>query len=779
MASGAAAGGPGLNLFPHQQFVVNWLVQNRRSSLLLAHGMGTGKTRTAIAAMVAANQPFVLVAPLAVHKQWEREIAFQECEELCYKPILNARGLYSIFEESKVEMRKELFDFLRQGAALILDEAHVFKNLEFPVPMSKGEKVMFGEFEAWSKAKMQKIFIKAPEFSQSKTFVPPMVQAVCELADRACRVVALTGTPFVNKPSDFSIFFRICLNQPLVKQLFYFTEAQFNSLFVRPADGITRFQNLACNMVSVFNVSPEEKRANYLWPYQILNTIEYINASADDIAKIKEKPGMFLALMRTRTVAGKAIAPEFMAAMESIKGKRVAIYSNFIEKGIELVRPFLQDIPFSAITGATKDTDEEQRKYNSGETNVILLSPAAQEGVDLKNTEMLIIMDLNWSKAQQDQIYARVFRNNSHVSKTYPFNREIIEASNCGNGWLLLTTFPDPITGKRTRMRYRANAIPSDQSFEFVQFVRDQTVIVKTLLLTTGAAASGAAGAAAGSDVSMINLQVRKEENIVPYTEALQRASIELKQVCKPSGVMPPKTDIYQDAYPSGQDASSPCFDLNCQITPTVADGNCFFDAVRIALNNQVSLSELRNLVSEAMTDDMWQLWKGFATQPKTANDFKEFKDVSSLAEAQSIVQRTSWYANEWAMTVVAVRFELLFFVVKPGALTSMGKVQLVPFEADYQYKAVIPLWYEREHYKNIKCNGKLLYSIHEVMPQPIRDALMFMNESQHYSRTGKSYTLRSRVWSSPSESDPLPSLLKIVMERRNGQRIVMKPEDF
>ena len=730
--------------------------------------------------MVAANQPFVLVAPLAVHKQWEREIAFQECEQLCYKPILNARGLYSIFEESKIEQRKELFDFLRQGAALILDEAHVFKNLELPVPMAGKEKVMFSEFEAWSKARMQKIFINSPEFSLSKAFVPPMVQAVCELADRACRVVALTGTPFVNKPSDFSIFFRICLNQPLVKQLFYFTEAQFNAVFVRPPDGIKRFQDLACNMVSVFNVSPEEKRANYMWPYQILNTVEYINASSEDIAKIKEKPGMFLALMRTRTVEGKAIAPEFLAAMESIKGKRVAIYSNFIEKGIELVKPVLEDIPFSAITGSTRDTDEEQRKYNSGETNVILLSPAAQEGVDLKNTELLIILDLNWSKAQQDQIYARVFRNNSHVTKTYRFNRQIIEESNCGSGWLLLTTFPDPVSGKRTRMRHRACSIPLDQEFEFVQFVRDQTVIVKTLLLTAGAAAAGAAGAAAGSDVSMINLQVRKEENIVPYAEALQKASIELKQVCIPSGVIPPKTDIYQDAYPSGQDASSPCFDLQCQITPTVADGNCFFDAARIALSTVsvvVTLPQLRNLVKEAMTDEIWQEWKRFANQPQTAGDFTEFKTVNSLEEAKSIVERTSWYANEWAMTVIAVRFEILFFVVKPEA-SSKGKVQLVPFDDQYQYKWVVPLWYERVHYKNIKCNGKMIFSNVEVMPQPIRDAIMFTNESTQYSRTGKSYTVRSRVWSSPSETDPLPSLLKIVMER-GGQRTLMKPNDF
>ena len=100
-------------------------------------------------------------------------------------------------------------------------------------------------------------------------------------------------------------------------------------------------------MVSVYEVSDADKRANYEWPYQFDAQTIPIQLQPLEMQQLEQRPpGMYQALKRQLTVASKIQAPEFLAAMQFIvedvrknNTQRYAIYSNFIEKGLD--QPFI------------------------------------------------------------------------------------------------------------------------------------------------------------------------------------------------------------------------------------------------------------------------------------------------------------------------------------------------------------------------------------------------------------------------------------------------------
>lgn len=769
----AGAAAPDLNLYPYQRFVVDWLTANPTKSLLLAHGMGTGKTRTAVSAMKASNQRFVLIAPIAVQGAWEREIQRQDCTELLYPTILNANGIYSLFSSANRSRLKDIYDFLREGAALVIDEAHKFKTTGPDGPKN------VKEYDQWV-AKRLSQFVTPPE-DKALRFRHIAVQAVCEMADRACRVIALTGTPMLNAPSDFAIYFRLCLNRPLVKQLFYFTPSQFNAVFTAGKQPTPRFAQLACGMVSVIELSDADKRANWMWPYQFDERVERIQVSEEAFGQIANtERGRYLSRLRTAMVKRKVQSPEFLIAIdrivneiqESNRTTKFAIYSNFIETGLDIIQQMLdeKDIRYSTITGKTsKQSKSEQDKYNSGENNVILLSPAAQEGVDLKGTNVMFIMDLNWNQAQQDQIRARTFRLNSHSSKTYKFNRRALEQC---KGWVLLT-HQNPATGNYERQRYKAESIPVDKDFEKMQFVQDQTVILKTFLLMTK-------DDVLGSDKNMLELGAAKLEVIEPYMKALKTVSIEATREagCPPVAnvdqiMKKASQDFYQDAYISGQAPESPCFVPHvavCSISPTLAQGDCFFDATRKALGQagkQVTVAQQRAIVADAFTDDLLARYRAIAVNPDLALFAQPFVRARSLYEARIIIKTPSYYADENAVEVVGTTFKILYVIVRPDR--APNTVSLFPSNPAFNFDWIVPLWHtglaQAAHYQNISCDGKMIYANGDANAPPyIQDAIRFRNLSTH-SYQGKPHKIINGVWSRPTEANPMPQLSKLRLE--------------
>jgi SNF2 family DNA or RNA helicase len=94
------------------------------------------------------------------------------------------------------------------------------------------------------------------------------------------------------------------------------------------------------------------------------------------------------------------------------------VYSNFKTSGIYLVMKLLDyySISYKYIDGElSEETREEAVKgYNDGKISVLLITRAGGEGLDLKNTHSLYLMEPHWNSL--DQIRGRVVRYMSHTT---------------------------------------------------------------------------------------------------------------------------------------------------------------------------------------------------------------------------------------------------------------------------------------------------------------------------------------------------------------------------
>ena len=101
---------------------------------------------------------------------------------------------------------------------------------------------------------------------------------------------------------------------------------------------------------------------------------------------------------------------------------KAVIYSQFKEHGIYLLMQQTK-IPYGVITGDTKVSDRQKlvNAYNSGKLNVLFITKAGGEGLDLKGTDAIILMEPTWNENNSEQIIARAIRYKSHEKR--PENR--------------------------------------------------------------------------------------------------------------------------------------------------------------------------------------------------------------------------------------------------------------------------------------------------------------------------------------------------------------------
>jgi hypothetical protein len=99
--------------------------------------------------------------------------------------------------------------------------------------------------------------------------------------------------------------------------------------------------------------------------------------------------------------------------------KKAIIYSNFIDAGIKPYAAALarDGIPAGVFHGGVPLTKRRQvlDDYNAGKIRALLLGPAAAEGISTKGTSLIQLLDPHWNEARLQQAKGRGLRFDSHM----------------------------------------------------------------------------------------------------------------------------------------------------------------------------------------------------------------------------------------------------------------------------------------------------------------------------------------------------------------------------
>jgi SNF2 family DNA or RNA helicase len=260
-----------------------------------------------------------------------------------------------------------------------------------------------------------------------RTLAGTQASTIIEYAKRAKKVLLLTATPVVNYPHDLSNLISIVDgNNPMSKNEFY-----------KMLEDPDEFYNYFVCKISMF--SPDDTEIVQYYPKSINHevfipmTTDYENKykkieeneKNDLIVKLfgeKNLEKFYNGVRRASNNLDDASSPKVVWIMkkinESEKKDKFVIFSHFLEAGLRLLMKELdkKKISYKHIDGSMskKKREEIVEEYNNNKIKVLLISKAGGEGLDLKATRNIIIMEPSWNEATHKQVIGRAIRYKSH-----------------------------------------------------------------------------------------------------------------------------------------------------------------------------------------------------------------------------------------------------------------------------------------------------------------------------------------------------------------------------
>lgn len=391
-----------LPLQGHQKAIVDHLRKNR--GLIVAHEVGSGKTLAA----VTASQCFlednptgkiIVVTPLSLQENFKKELGVYGVS----KKQMTSYKFYTL-QKFATEYGDKKCGGGKHPVMLIIDEAH---NLRTPVKVRKTSK----------KAK-----------SRSEVAV--------ECAKTVDKVLLLTATAIYNEPRDIANLVA------MVKGIDPPTKKNFENIISSPYT----FEKFFSCVISFYKVPKDENypsskehyveipmTASYYKKYMeienVLGGIKYFDEK-DKEWKYKpsegEEPDPWVFLTGLRKASNKfeddCIKCDWVLkkVKKAVKrGNKTVIYSFFLDYGVKQLQKLFDEnnIPWVEVTGksAAKERSNAVKTYNENSVDVLFITKAGGEGLDLKGTRNVIVFEGSWNKATDDQVIGRAIRYKSHT----------------------------------------------------------------------------------------------------------------------------------------------------------------------------------------------------------------------------------------------------------------------------------------------------------------------------------------------------------------------------
>ena len=416
-------------LLPHQQRVLDRIAT--QPGLVVAHGTGSGKTLSSLAALAQEGKPGLVLVPAALKSNYEKELK------------KHIRGSLPLELESQQRAVRQ--GTLPDSAMLVVDEAHRARNLT------------------------------------------SSLQSLLRNANAEKRLL-LTASPVYNRPADIAPLVNIAAGERVLP-----TGAEFNKRYIqRPSNSLIsalfgsgpqkttlknqqELGNVLRKWVDYhkttggdFPTSSEQRLQVEMTPRQT-----QLHAAAWNklplAARLRLKAGLppdkknlaalnaFQSQARQvsgserRFVAGALgaeVSPKIRAAAEQIRNKvqqdkdyKALVYSNYLDTlgdyAGELERA---KVPYGVFSGeqSKKERDELVRQYNQGDLKALLVSSAGGEGLDLKGTRTVQVLEPHWNEEKLQQVIGRAIRHKSHAGLPKEKQNVLIQRfeSHPKPGWL-------------------------------------------------------------------------------------------------------------------------------------------------------------------------------------------------------------------------------------------------------------------------------------------------------------------------------------------------------
>jgi superfamily II DNA or RNA helicase len=387
-------------LFGYQQLCVDYI--KKHFGIILYHSMGSGKTITSLSMVSQFPHDIIIIATKASKKNFQDDI--KKMIKFGVK-IDSSKIMLMTYQKAISKIKENQLDF--NNKSIIIDEAHRLRNV----------------------SKLTSILI-------SECF-------------NAKKLILLTGTIFYNGLSDLAVLVNMIKKADVLPESSKeFKFLYYDDTYETPTN-TDDFMNKIKDTISYYKKSLDEHYPTsktivikvdmsneqiseyrfYLKKILSLNNIQHIDYSLID----KRKVNYFLNITRqlSNTVDNSANSPKMNAIFKFIKSnpKPAVVYSNFLESGVLPLSVLLSkgNLKYAIYHGGT--TEEKRDKiidnYNAGLLDVLLISSAGSESLDLKNTRQIHIMELHWNESKINQIIGRSIRYKSHDSLK-PEDRNVI-----------------------------------------------------------------------------------------------------------------------------------------------------------------------------------------------------------------------------------------------------------------------------------------------------------------------------------------------------------------
>lgn len=245
------------------------------------------------------------------------------------------------------------------------------------------------------------------------------------------KLLLLTATPFVNSLFDFRPLINLLYRDEYV---YKHTDVEYDSIFDKLYRNYVNYNENDVILRKIKKlldrkISFAEKESSY-FPDVTISKIDFTMSSEmykkyAGLLKDEEfgkSPEVFFSGYRQ---AVNVIGTEnyLNQKMEFINGvlkenKKTIIYTNWLESGVGILLKNFSGYKPSVISGNINLSSRLQivEDYNSGKSKVLILTKAGSEGLDLKETGYIIVLDPVWNMATLDQIIGRGVRYKSHYN---------------------------------------------------------------------------------------------------------------------------------------------------------------------------------------------------------------------------------------------------------------------------------------------------------------------------------------------------------------------------